>query len=948
MTRLNEVFIELMSKLSAIMVKRGEPFRSRAYQKAEETIMNFTGDIICSNDLAGKPGIGNTIMEKLNEYIRTGTLQILEEEKNNPLTILTDIYGVGPKKAKELVDNGITSIPKLRENLHLLNDVQKVGLYYYEDILQKIPRSEIEEYHLSFKKCFENFAGKMEIVGSYRRGAETSGDIDVIITSNTQSIFTNFIDNLVEAKIILHILSRGPTKCLVVAKLPSARFARRVDFLFTNPEEFPFAILYFTGSKIFNTVMRNIALTNGYTMNEHGIYKMEGKIKGEKANHVFQTEKDIFDFLGLVYKNPFERIDGRAIVLKDTVKDVIENDLEIIKQFQKNGISVLEKVNRNELISILKKASDAYYNKDPILTDNQFDIIKEFITKKYPNEQVLKDIGAPVQSNKVKLPYFMGSMDKIKPDTNALTKWQEKFKGPYVISCKLDGVSGLYTTENDVCKLYTRGDGKFGQDISHLIPYLKLPKIKGLAIRGEIIMLKSVFEEKYARQFANPRNIIAGILKNKTIHPATYDLQFVAYEVIQPILEPIKQMQLLKSMEILTVDYSLFDTITNNSLSNLLLNGRNHSPYEIDGIIVTNNEVYERTIGNPEHAFAFKMILTDQIAEAKVVDVIWTASKDGYLKPRVQIEPIQLGGVCITFATGFNGSFIYNNKIGIGSTIDLIRSGDVIPHIRKVVIPAPEAKMPDVAYEWTDTGVDIMLQNVENDPIVKEKNIAGFFKEIGVESLGSGNIKRIIDAGYESIAKIIQMSREDFLKIDGFKEKMAVKLHSGIREKLETANIITIMNASNIFGRGFSTIKLELIMNAYPDVLLSKETSVRKIEKIASIKGMAIKTAELFVEKIPAFIKFMREIGVPILETKVETNTSHPLFGKTIVVTGFRDKDFQEKMKTVGVNIGTSVSKQTMCLIVKNLTEDTTKANEARKLGVPIIVLDEFIKKYFV
>ena len=99
----------------------------------------------------------------------------------------------------------------------------------------------------------------------------------------------------------------------------------------------------------------------------------------------------------------------------------------------------------------------------------------------------------------------MGSMDKIKPDTEALNIWKNKYNGPYVISCKLDGVSGLYTTENDIPKLYTRGDGNIGQDISHLIPYLRLPKTKGLVIRGEFILPKAIFEAKYKNKFANPQ-----------------------------------------------------------------------------------------------------------------------------------------------------------------------------------------------------------------------------------------------------------------------------------------------------------------------------------------------------------------------------------------------------------------------------------------------------------
>ena len=150
--RLNEKFIELMEKLSDIMLKQGEPFRARAYQKAQETIMSYPGNILTPNNLKDQPNIGPTIMEKLNEYVETGTLKIIEREKNNPINILGEIYGVGPKKAKELVEKGITNIAQLREKQDLLNDVQKVGLRYYEDVLKRIPRAEIEEYNHIIEK----------------------------------------------------------------------------------------------------------------------------------------------------------------------------------------------------------------------------------------------------------------------------------------------------------------------------------------------------------------------------------------------------------------------------------------------------------------------------------------------------------------------------------------------------------------------------------------------------------------------------------------------------------------------------------------------------------------------------------------------------------------------------------------------------------------------------
>jgi len=337
-----------------------------------------------------------------------------------------------------------------------------------------------------------------------------------------------------------------------------------------------------------------------------------------------------------------------------------------------------------------------------------------------------------------------------------------------------------------------------------------------------------------------------------------------------------------------------------------------------------------------------------------VVDVIWTPSKDGYLKPRVQIEPINLGGVRIEYATGFNGAFINDNKVGVGAVIELIRSGDVIPHIRKVTTPAEEAKMPSVPFKWNDTHVDVMLEDVNSDETVKEKVITGFFRGIGVEGLSSGNIARIIDAGFDSVPKIINMTTQDFLTVDGFKDKTANKLYNGIKQQLESAPIISIMSASNIFGRGFSGKKTELIMEAYPDILISKEPIQEKINKIAGIKGMAKKTAEAFVKAIPNFIQFLEETNLihkiaqaqNEVQSPVEKDQSHPLFGKTIVMTGFRDAHIQQKIKDVGAKLGSSVSKNTFLVLVKDLEEDTGKAADAKKLGIQLMTPDQFKSQY--
>ena len=1125
MPRYNETFIDVLERLSKLMSQQGDYIRSRAYTKAGDTIRNITEDITSVSQLEGKPNIGPMIKEKFTEYLETGTLRIFEREKDKPEYVLSEIYGVGPKKAKDLVQKGITTIAQLRQRQdELLNDVQKAGLKYYEDILERIPRSEIDEYNTIFKTTFDKFAtpeSKYEIVGSYRRGAHTSGDIDAIVTSDDATMFPKFIDALLEKQVIIEVLSRGKTKCLVIARLPNHKTARRLDFMYTSQEEYPFAVLYFTGSKTFNTVMRGHALKLGLSLNEHGLHKKQpGKEKEEKVDQKFTNEKDIFDYLKMEYKEPIQRIDGRSLVIQNgailpTAKPVFlkhattqkikeekpekktrkvkepkpikapkepklpkdpnapkrtykkrepkeprdpnkpkrkytrkqkppvepekepekevakvfltapisepkpeiipivpvipletmssakieiktkknkepkkritkknnekidietnkEKPLKIrkmsnkteakkhIKSFKEKGITVIEGLTEQQVTDIVVVANDAYYNtKKPLLTDNEYDIVKEYAEKKYPDNETIKQVGAPIEKNKVTLPYNMPSMDKIKPDTGALLNWMGKYKGPYVLSCKLDGVSGMYTTEGDEPKLYTRGDGTVGQDITHILRVLKLPVTdKKLVVRGEFILPKKLFDDKYKAKFANPRNLVSGIINSKTLDDKTKDLHFVAYEIIQPLMKPSEQITLLKSLGYEVVQNKTVDALTNESLSDLLIDWRTNYEYEIDGVIVTDDNMHNRKDGNPEYAFAFKMVISDQMAEAKVVDVLWNASKSGYLKPRVQIEPIKLGGVTIEYATGFNGSFIESNKIGVGAVIQIIRSGDVIPHIKSVTTPAEHAKMPDVKYHWTDTHVDIILDDLGEDVGVREKEITAFFTGLSVDGLSSGNVKRIVTAGFDSVAKIIKMSKTDFETVEGFKAKMIEKVYTSLHDKIEKASLLEIMAASNKFGRGIGERKIRPILDEYPDILTRSEPTDKKITMLKAIKGIGKENANAFVEHIGDFMAFLKECGLegkltrvldPVLENKmVETfDTNHALYQKHIVMTKVRDKTIIEGLAKVGGVLDDSIGKDTFVLVVKSKDDVSNKTKYANEHNIPIMTPEEFIEKYF-
>ena len=602
------------------------------------------------------------------------------------------------------------------------------------------------------------------------------------------------------------------------------------------------------------------------------------------------------------------------------------------------------------------------------MSDNEYDIIKEYMEVKYPTNEVLNNIGANVTKNKVELPYKMASMDKIKPDTNALVTWTQKYKGPYVLSCKLDGVSGLYTTEGGVPKLYTRGNGTIGQDVSHLLSVLKLPLEKNSVVRGELIMPRVVFEEKYKSRFANPRNLVSGIVNSKTIDDKTSDLHFVAYEVIRPSLRPSEQLQTLIDLGHEVVQHKSVDALTNEKLSELLMDWRTNYEYEIDGVIVTDDKIYLRKEGNPDHAFAFKMVISDQVAEAKVVDVIWTPSKSGYLKPRVRIEPVRLGGVTIEYATGFNGKFIESNKIGVGAVIQIIRSGDVIPYIKSVTVKAEMAKMPTVPYHWTETNVDIVLDNMEDDETVQAKNITDFFTGLEVDGLGGGNVKKIMNAGYATVPAILKMTKDDYAKVEGFKTKMVNKIYDGIQAQVEKASLVTIMASSNKFGRGIGVRKIQPIMTAYPKILTSQETTDRKIEMLQTIDGIGKENAKSFATNIPVFLEFMKECELmhKIANTVVAHAKSaaadqaqpqdtaaavvhdetHPLFGKHVVMTKVRDAEIIDYLKKFGGVLDDNMSKKTFVLIVKSIDDVSNKTKKAVAENIPIMTPEMFKKEY--
>lgn len=279
-------------------------FKARAYSKVINGIELIDYPIQTWDDIKHVEGIGAKIETKIKEILRDGMLFKAQEIRKNPkneiLNLFSNIHGIGIVKAKELYKLGITSIEELKQNQSSLNATQILGLKYYEDFNIRIPREEMNMHYDYLNKIISN-KFKFEIVGSYRRGADSSGDIDVILHGCSVTEFNSFINYLYDEKYLIDHLSHGNIKYLGVCKLPHKK-PRRIDILLTTKEEFPFAILYFTGSKNFNIKVRRQALELGFSLNEFGLTSLENKVVPS-----LKTEKQILEFIIGEYVIPEKR-----------------------------------------------------------------------------------------------------------------------------------------------------------------------------------------------------------------------------------------------------------------------------------------------------------------------------------------------------------------------------------------------------------------------------------------------------------------------------------------------------------------------------------------------------------------------------------------------------------------------------------------------------------------
>lgn len=624
------------------------------------------------------------------------------------------------------------------------------------------------------------------------------------------------------------------------------------------------------------------------------------------------------------------------------------------------------------IVEVLKHADDMYYNGDgSFLTDADYDAIRQYAYQQEPHHSYFTGIGSEVRGGKVPLPYTMGSLDQV-DDFDEVKRWIDQHQlhnMTVIITEKLDGTSAMviYDENGNLQIAYSRGDGKQGADITrhikHFVPNQINTDGKRLVVRGEVIIPKDQFPElrssvrtRAGEMYKNPRNMVAGLMNAEKNDKSVYQyINFVAYDIINHTTPKRDQLQYLEQAGFETplwVPVSGNDILGNgpNYDSGLFLTDhlnkcRHQSAYEIDGIVIDiNTQSLREQLApdnddlNPSYAVKYKVADQSNLAEANVVDVLWKASKHGYMKPRVQIEPTDLAGVTVQHATAFNAKFISENRIGPGAVIKITRSGDVIPYILEVTKSA-KAKMPDEEWEWNDTGVDAVMVDFERNEGVLLERLVDFFSALEAPHLKKGNVQKLYEAGYERPEDVINMHEQEM--IDIFGHANGTKIYQGLFDRLEHNGIeLYELIGAHATARGIGQRKIKKLQKAVgQDRLLAADLTVSEIDEV---EGFDTKTAHKVVHELQQFKDFWNKVKHNVtLVAKVNTSGGS-MEDEKVVFTGFRSPELAAQVEAEGGEIQNSASGKTTIVVAKDPNSSSGKIKKARDAGAKIVGIDEF------
>jgi len=594
------------------------------------------------------------------------------------------------------------------------------------------------------------------------------------------------------------------------------------------------------------------------------------------------------------------------------------------------------------------------------MSDEAFDALEREIAKVTP--ELLLQIGAPERGGKVPLPAPMGSLNQVFSDAE-FDRWASHYLSNYasntiaVLTEKIDGNSALLQYKNGILmNSFSRGNGLQGaNNLRHTREMRNIPQqihgndFTGL-IRGELAILKSDWEAVRAiatthsgKDYANARNFTAGFLNGKTGVAELYKyFKFVAFEIIGSPLSKQQMLNVLSTFGFTTpVTHACalkqLTFATCRTICEKMVKG---SAFEADGAVLDvddpaarDNEVDPDDL-NPSYAIKIKP--EAGAATTTVIRVEWNASKDRLLKPTVHFEPVQLVGVTIRKASGYNAKYVIDNGIGPGAIVSIKRMGDVIPKCDEVLV-AVEVDIPEHAV-WGNTSVDLYTTDASHDGDIEMQILEHFFAKLQVEHVGAGNVTKLYNAGITTPVEAITAKIGVYENAVG---SNGVKAFTSLHTKLQSVTPARLFAALGSFGRGMGERKLTALFKVFPfeQVLNGLITTI----DIATIDGFENKSARKILEGIDdartEYAVVRPHITFVAPEAKPVGGT---LSGQVFCPTGVRfTPDIVEAITSQGGEVTDTFSSKVTTLVAKDPSSGSSKIQKALDKGVKVISLNQ-------
>ena len=643
----------------------------------------------------------------------------------------------------------------------------------------------------------------------------------------------------------------------------------------------------------------------------------------------------------------------------------------------------IQNMTNKELEEALIKYNALYRQGTPEISDVEYDAMVDRLMFLDPNNPWFEKLepGVVGDGRKVKLPIPMKSLNKVKSIAD-VQSWLKNMSIPdqtlIIITPKFDGLSLLYSYPRG--QAYSRGGVENeGQDCTAHYNILSHPTMPSNrlwdCVFGEFVFNRKNWETYFAGQvspetgdkYKSPRNTAAGFLNRDTPSELikhidfyrygidTYSLQnFNTYlEVLQTLCTTFHQDNLYAVMEVKELSEERLHEIFKQFSER----------YYIDGLVLYINDLYlwdvigrHQTTGNPLYAMAYKHPDFTDCFETTVKGINWKVSKSGALKPVVNIEMVDTGDCNMENPTGYNAAWINEHQIAPGAKILVTRSGGVIPKILNTLQPATQEAQEELwdglcecphcgaPTAWNDTHVELCCTNPKCCGI-NLAEITFFYLTCGAEGVGEETLAKIFNAGYNSISRLLSITFDELMAIDGFGESISNTILENNRKIKKGVDIVTLMHASNCFA-GIGKIKAQKILeNMDPDMLQDfYDMTYDPLPPDDEVYGMLSKTQQAFEDGVTPFYNFIASIGVPVIKIQnavVDTNGKYA--GMAVCFSGVRDSELESLIVAQGGKVASGVSKNTTHLVVKDPSATSSKITKAKGLGIPILSIDEFV-----